>query len=385
MISLIVSRIHGVVNKKSSANIQLDSLDGLRGFAVLLVVIAHAGYTGLTPGFDFRGGGSVGVYLFFVLSSFLLSLPFVIKNPKLLSKSVWGNYLFRRLFRIFPMYLLIVLTFYFVSLSGFLGENATLYFDGADLIRHILLLDGKAYLWTIQVETKFYMLLPVFILLYAYIFRKGLLPTAIFSALVIGCISYMSGPADNLRTILLQIPVFLCGCMAAVIYGKYPSSVKLGKKVKLLAGGGALVLFFSGIALVPGVSVVFFGEGFNQGMIQYPVFYGLLWSLCMLGMIYSNGILSNVMSWPLLRYTGVISFSIYIWHVPLLAVIKRLPVELGWPFFIVLIAAVYIVSTLTYLLVEQPFLRMRLESITQGVWLSKKTLENKKKPTDDSE
>jgi peptidoglycan/LPS O-acetylase OafA/YrhL len=83
-------------------------------------------------------------------------------------------------------------------------------------------------------------------------------------------------------------------------------------------------------------------------------------------------------------YTGVISFSIYIWHVPLLAVIKRLPVELGWPFFIVLIAAVYIVSTLTYLLVEQPFLRMRLESVTQGVWLSKKTSKNKKNPTDDS-
>ena len=53
----------------------IKSLDGLRGFAVLLVLLSHMSLVGinLVPGLDFAGIGKAGVYLFFVLSAFLLT------------------------------------------------------------------------------------------------------------------------------------------------------------------------------------------------------------------------------------------------------------------------------------------------------------------------
>jgi hypothetical protein len=61
--------------KRSPSALQLDGLDGLRGFAVLFVVLGHLGSQQRSPGFgiDFSGAGKYGVYLFFVLSAFLLT------------------------------------------------------------------------------------------------------------------------------------------------------------------------------------------------------------------------------------------------------------------------------------------------------------------------
>ena len=55
-------------DKTSSANLQFDSLDGLRGVAVLFVVLSHLSNIGanLTPMLDFGGTGKYGVFLFFL-------------------------------------------------------------------------------------------------------------------------------------------------------------------------------------------------------------------------------------------------------------------------------------------------------------------------------
>ena len=92
----------------SDEKFQMDSLDGLRGFAALIVVFSHTSNAGMffIPLLDLRGVGKSGVFLFFLLSSFLLTLPLLRKKKEVLSLSVMSHYWQRRFFRIYPLYTL---------------------------------------------------------------------------------------------------------------------------------------------------------------------------------------------------------------------------------------------------------------------------------------
>ena len=67
----------------STHHVRVPSLDGLRGLAVLLVLVSHASNIGvwLGPWFDCRGVGRYGVFLFFVLSAYLLTRQFFELSP----------------------------------------------------------------------------------------------------------------------------------------------------------------------------------------------------------------------------------------------------------------------------------------------------------------
>ena len=90
----------------SDQRLQLDSLDGLRGVAVLIVVVSHLSNSGmyLLPLVNLRGNGKSGVYLFFLLSSFLLTYPFLLKGKDALDRAYLANYALRRFLRIYPLY-----------------------------------------------------------------------------------------------------------------------------------------------------------------------------------------------------------------------------------------------------------------------------------------
>jgi hypothetical protein len=79
-------------DKTSSTNLQFGSLDGLRGIAVLFVVLSHLSNAGfnLTPVLNFAGSGKYGVFLFFVLSAFLLTFPLIDRNAAQFADAAWS-------------------------------------------------------------------------------------------------------------------------------------------------------------------------------------------------------------------------------------------------------------------------------------------------------
>ncbi len=77
-------------------------LDGIRGAAALFVLLEHT----WTP---FLGMGRTGVWLFFILSGYLLSQPFVKKPARIFDVKYLKQYMIRRLSRIMPMYYTTVL------------------------------------------------------------------------------------------------------------------------------------------------------------------------------------------------------------------------------------------------------------------------------------
>ena len=97
-----------VLDRRSHSGDQVPSLDGLRGLAVLMEVFGHMSRSGvhLHPRRDLGGLGTPGVYLFFVLSSFLLTRQLLAKDKReLISARSWATYLLRRALRIYPLFI----------------------------------------------------------------------------------------------------------------------------------------------------------------------------------------------------------------------------------------------------------------------------------------
>ncbi len=147
----------------------LEFLDGIRGIAILLVVICHIFYinpkaTGLVK---FLGNawseGHIGVTVFFTLSGFLISQPFW--KSKLSGKPIQlKSYLFRRFWKIYPplaLSVILLLPFY-IWIYGDAWHYVKTAIEWLCGIAWLLPVSGKfnPLMWSLIVELHFYLLLP---------------------------------------------------------------------------------------------------------------------------------------------------------------------------------------------------------------------------------
>src|SRR5690606_5151094 len=103
-----------------SVGTHMAALDGLRGLALLLVVASHGSNMGLhfVPGVDMSGTGKTGVWLFFVLSAFLLMHQFLQLDAQgRLDAGEWWRYAWRRVLRIYPLYTVFLLACWLLPLQ----------------------------------------------------------------------------------------------------------------------------------------------------------------------------------------------------------------------------------------------------------------------------
>lgn len=130
-------------------------LDGLRGTASLIVLFGHCSNFGVhvIPGLDLKWTAKTGVWLFFMLSAYLLGNKLAaIFASRTAVLAQLGDYAVRRVFRIMPLYAVVL------GLFTLLGK-----LTAAVALQHVLLRVGADQFWTIPVEMKFYALLPVFV------------------------------------------------------------------------------------------------------------------------------------------------------------------------------------------------------------------------------
>ena len=150
---------------------RIPALDGLRGIAVLLVVLSHMSISGMRPHptIHFGGAGKYGVYLFFVISSFLLSVQYFHSPARpTAAPRYWAAYLIRRVCRVYPLYTFGLIAGWavpFLGLALYGPREAT-------VLRHLLLLDGHKIFWAIPVEMKFYLVLPFLLFLYDAVLKR---------------------------------------------------------------------------------------------------------------------------------------------------------------------------------------------------------------------
>jgi peptidoglycan/LPS O-acetylase OafA/YrhL len=339
-----------------------DALDGLRGLAVLIVIASHMALLGFggVPGVALGGIGKSGVYLFFVLSAFLLTRILVERTPaQFADPRVWAAYAMRRILRIWPLYLVVLVASWLATTFGMGAWPYPL--DAGSLVRHLALREGQSVLWSIPVEFKFYGVLPVVAFGIAWMLHRGWRPAAQLAALggALGLATLAWPPsATGVNDVRLgpYLAPFLCGAFAAGLDRSLERSrSRAGWGV---AGGVALAAI---AATTPPAWAALSGAALDSRLNhQWFVFFGLAWATLLLAVLRGPGWLRRPFASVPLRLAGAVSFSAYLWHLPVMAAMRWLGVD-RWPGGgLWTLLAITAVSMASYLAIERPWRDVRL-------------------------
>ncbi len=333
--------------KRSSTGLNFGSLDGVRGLAALLVLAQHSGLT--------RTGGIFGVWLFFCLSGFLLSSPFVRQPALAISRPYMTSYLFRRIKRIVPMYyVMITITFLFA------GKTVA-------AIRHYLFLQADGHFWSISQEMFFYLLLPL-VMASSYLIcrNRGLLHVVFLSLCALASHRLLSTDMvtlyGNNADLKPMAGIFLTGVAAAFAYNfltsRFVSALQLPLSATLFSFTGLLVL---GTCLFMSAHPFEHLAHFNP--LQSPGIFGLGAGLFILATLLArNSILDKTMNLLPLKAVGIVGYSFYLVHPKIIDCVRSATDYFGnyYPTGIMLFmlagVAAYLVSIFTYSYIERPFI-----------------------------
>ncbi len=301
---------------------KLESLNGIRGFAILLVLLSHASNDGvfLTKWINFSGAGHYGVFLFFVLSSFLLTRQFLASGKgKILSFAVLQHYFLRRFLRIYPLFIVTLIVYYLLNKIGLLIIPVS----EIMIVKSLLLLDAEGIFWTVPVEFQFYFILPF--IAYFLTIPKNPVYGIVTGGVFCGIWTYLFPPEYSVNLIPFM-PVFVLGTLVANTYvlmeKKLRSHIRAGYKFYDIA---ALSLMLSFIILVPKIYTSIVPFNLVNVDFQYQfVLFGLLSSGFILCTLLSNGIVRQLMESKFFVFWGKVSFSAYLGHKILLAFVAEL-------------------------------------------------------------
>src|SRR5579862_798284 len=331
----------------------------MRGLASLGVVIFHLSTLGLAVGLLPLGNmitsWNSGVDFFFVLSGFLLSIPFLQQGSKYSLK----NYYVKRIFRILPVYYLNILligTILILTLHATLLQLVSSFFFAQSLSPATFnSINGVS--WTLVIEEIFYVTLPLFSVLFTKNRWRYSLPACLAVSILYREWAVLEFAHSDLSFHLWQYPSFLghyaLGLTLANFYvnrkfsgGKVTSSKPMLASILLLI----VTQYFVGSAY--GIS--------NNGL----VLPGLLFAFEYASLIYftlsttSQSTLRKIFDNRLATSLGKISYSLYTWHLPIEIFLLRSGLR-SWEWVGLSLFLSLSVAALSYKFVEKPFLRYR--------------------------
>ncbi|MBC3778047.1 acyltransferase [Pseudomonas sp. SWRI99] len=321
--------------------------DGLRGIACLIVLVLHSYYFFFDGMNGFITGlPKIGVWLFFVLSAFLLTVKFESEG---FSARVLLIYLVGRVMRILPLYIIFVLVYWWWGTAGI----NTLH----DLTQALTLGGTYAHLWTVPVEFKYYIFLPlVAYLLIASKQRFG----------VAGCFSvglllifleqilwpYWMTPIAN-SEVKWYLSSFAFGSLAAMLKSE---SVKWANARN--SDIVALTFLVVVVLISPYSRYKLFGVDPDQYLVNKFVYLSALCAVLMLFVVHGQGMIGRVVRSRLLRSIGFWSYPIYLVHWLIVVKLSSLyPGSLG-ALFLAVMASLLAGGALHYSL-ELPLERFR--------------------------
>lgn len=365
----------------------LPRLEALRGIAIGLVVVYHADQAIRPQSFEhvrpwlleaYVEAGHTGVSLFFVLSAFLLTRPFLRALAGGGRASV-SHFLERRALRVLPLYWAAVA----VSSLLFGVLHDTTWLNGLPYLVFVNSIFGAAPVmspfsdvwWSLATEAQFYLALPVAAGLARWQAGRWLLA----GLLVAFTVSYvqMTGRgfyifSSNAYTSLYgRLPVFVFGAVAAWIYDRHGESIRrfFAQRSAWRSGGADVLLVAVLVALGMLLQHVAYLGYFvaEASWHAWHVAEGLLWAMAVLLVLLAPLRIGSLFDAALLKWIGVLSFSLYLVHLPIIHYLRealrgRFPrVYEGWnpvsfAFVALCIGTALALSTLTYRFIERPFL-----------------------------
>lgn len=298
-----------------------EYLDGYRGFLALIVACAHTiFYSAKSELVNFLNtiSQSVGVYGFFVLSSFLLTYRLLkeFQDKKAVPISIL-NYFIRRLFRVYIPFFIYVTAVKFGPriIGGHINYHEHLYYSSwISLVS--LNTDGSSHLWTIAPEIKYYFVIPIICLICHKLNEKriffvviGTLWLALDEQLNFFGLNSTDLDIKKRHVLTTRYAVFFYGSIAAVCLNIIEDNKTIidclkQKKIQILINYASLCLGLIGFRYK------------NHHLISEFYTSGKIWSSLILLVALSNNenFLKIFFSNSLLKNCGKYSFGIYLLH-----------------------------------------------------------------------
>ena len=354
----------------------LPSIDSLRAIAVIAVIIYHIDAIYLP-------GGFLGVDLFFVLSGYLIS-SLIIKEYKSTGTVNLYNFYVRRARRLLPavyfmitVVLIIITLFngvllkksYLDALFGYIYSSNWWYiFHKLDYFDSFGSQSPFKHLWSLAIEEQFYMFFPLIFLIFN---RKSKSNNGnsklnknfiyvVLSLILVSLIAHiLLFDINNINRIYFGTDTrafsLLVGVVGAILYPMDRLSERTTKKDNMI---------YSIVSLVS--ILVLIGIMINTSEYNTWLYRGgfLLVAIIGLIIIISSGrqytFMSKLLSFKPLVFIGKISYSLYLWHFPILVVTTPVS-EIGNPnlFYVTLrIVLIFLVATGSYMFVETPIRKL---------------------------
>lgn len=250
------------MNENASKNANNDKLryiielDGLRGIAILLVMIYHfSTYKFITHNVLDRAithifkTGWIGVILFFVLSGFLITS--ILLNSKN-SDHYFSTFYIKRLLRIFPLYYLYLALVFFVIYPLFfdhassveqskmvVAKDAQVWFwfylaNIKEFISGTFFGGSVSHLWSLSIEEQFYVVWPIIVLFFPVKNLKFLSIVLVIIAVILRIVFYFKGISPGLiySFTLTRMDSIIMGALVAIIV--YQGTVIKYNRVKII-------------------------------------------------------------------------------------------------------------------------------------------------------
>ena len=364
-LSNLSERLFGLLSRRTSSGTFLPEVDGIRFFAILAVMFEHAGIdlaaargqgyqVGWSQGHGLLlrliGEGWFGVEFFFVLSGFIVSLPFALHRFQGAPAPAISRYFLRRLTRIEPPYIMALTAMYLKpwSFRHFLPDYA------AGLIYSHMLIFGAAnplaiFTWSLEVEVSFYLVAPWLTRIYRFRNKRlrWLLQLAMIAAVAL--LAQFGPPMPRFKSTFAQMMnYFLAGILFADLYasGLIRRSARFIWDIVAIAASALLAILISRPAA------------------------SFFWLDPILILLIFTGIFGGRFLNPLFRLRAVTAiggmcYTLYLWHG---LILMSLPYRLKELFFalsytrgillycLLIVPAMIAICVPIYLLTEKPFM-----------------------------
>ena len=310
-------------------NDRLGVLDGLRGIAVVLVLWYHVWEISWLPApwfqyFEFiPETGFIGVHLFFFLSGFVITYPFVRAVARGQPVPTWGHFAWRRFIKIVPSYVLSIVVAFAIGYAAIERTNAQ---PWQEIGSHLLFIHTwwpstygsiNGVLWTLAVEVEFYCIFP----LIWWCFRRR--PWLTGLAMILIALAWRSWlEAYCYATIFPQwsenlpgyLDIFACGMLTAWAFARFGHSIRASR-----ASYAAPAVAIAGVAIaVLLLQSLFQFRQVDQWQAVWQVhtraLFGIAFALIAFGSLCAPRWWEILIANTPLRFLAIISYNLYLYH-----------------------------------------------------------------------
>jgi len=342
------------------------ALNGIRGIAVFMVMMFHAGFPFLT-------GGFIGVDLFFVLSGFLIT-ALLLKEFRLNGKIELKKFYVRRMLRLMPALILLLITFATLSFifldRQLIDKNlieavfAFFYISNIALAFSISPIVFLGHTWSLAMEEQFYLAWPILLIV---------LMSAVKSMRKICLLVFMMALSSwalriyffsNLTTPFIDRIFYgpdtradglLVGCTLAILVSSELFNRVRAQKFFILG-----LKYLSAIAFIVLILCAFFVSIGSPHLYYWQLFaIELFVAIVILDAVSSEkSIVKSILEWRLLVWIGSISYGLYLWHFLVYGALASTGYDRN-EIFLIGFPLTFAIASLSYYLIERPLLQVK--------------------------